>query len=66
MNLAIEDSSMEERMYNEMARKRDELVEMMKNAKHPKHRAMITDELTNIRKQLKEAHHERYHNERTS
>ena len=51
---------MTEHEYEKLRKERDSLVELQKSARHPKHVVMIEEQLTNIRQQLKEAHHERY------
>ena len=50
-----------EHEYGSLTRERDRLVGLQGKASLPKHKIMIKEQLTDIRKQLKEAHHERYH-----
>ena len=55
-----------EEEYNELTRRKDELVEIGKSARVMKHKKMVEEQLTNIRNKLKDAHYEQYHNRNNS
>jgi len=61
MILASDMGSMRDDEYEMMRGERDRLVALKKKAIIKKHIDMIDEQLTNIRKQIKQAHYEQYH-----